>query len=420
MTAPAPHHHGETRPLPADALPERSDVLVVGAGIVGLASAVKILDDAPQGLSVTVVDKETFLTPHQTGRNSGVIHSGIYYAPGSAKATLCRAGRAELLRFCGEHGIAHEICGKVIVALDEAELPALGRLEERAGMNGISVERLGRSELADREPHAAGVAALLVADAGIVDYVAMCQAMVDIIRQRGGVVVGGAAVTAMTETADGVRVQTTAGDTTASVAVNCSGLFSDRVAAASGAPSEVRIMPFRGEYYELRPEARHLVRHLIYPVPDARFPFLGVHLTRMIGGSIHAGPNAVIALAREGYRWRDVDGRDTLEIARARSSWQLARQYWRVGAGEMHRSLSKRAFVKALQRLVPAIDADDLEPSPAGVRAQAIAPDGRLLDDFAWRETPRVVHVVNAPSPAATASLAIGAEIAGRAVSRLR
>jgi L-2-hydroxyglutarate oxidase len=409
---------GPSTPLATDPLPSHTDVLVVGAGIVGLATALAVLEREP-GRSVTVVDKEDHLAPHQTGRNSGVIHSGIYYAPGSAKALTCRAGRERLLRFCAEHDVAHEVCGKVIVALSDDQLPALGRLEERAGQNGIAVQRLDRAQLAEREPEAAGVAALLVADAGIVDFLGMCARMVDLIRQRGGSVVSGTAVVSMTETDGEVRVDTTQGPLTARVAVNCAGLFSDRVAAASGAPSDVRIMPFRGEYFELRPERRHLVRHLVYPVPDARFPFLGVHLTRMIGGSIHAGPNAVIALSREGYRWRDVVPGDVWEMAKAPSSWRLARLYWRTGAGELHRSLSKAAFVRALQRLIPAIEADDLEPSPAGVRAQAIGPDGRLLDDFAWRETNRVVHVVNAPSPAATASLAIGADVAGRIVPRL-
>lgn len=409
---------GPSLPLTADPLPSSTDVLVVGAGIVGLATALALLERRP-GRTVTVVDKEDRLAPHQTGRNSGVIHSGIYYAPGSAKAVTCRAGRERLLRFCAEHDIAHEVCGKVIVALSDDELPALGRLEERAGVNGITVQRLAPAELADREPNAAGVAALLVADAGIVDFLGMCARMVELIRQRGGSVVSGTAVTSMTETPGEVRVDTARGPITARAVVNCAGLFSDRVAAAAGAPSEVRIMPFRGEYYELRPERRDLVRHLVYPVPDARFPFLGVHLTRMIGGSIHAGPNAVIALSREGYRWRDVAPGDVWEMATAPSSWRLARRYWRVGAGELHRSLSKAAFVRALQRLVPALQEDDLEPSPSGVRAQAIGPDGKLLDDFAWRDTARVVHVVNAPSPAATASLAIGDEIAGRAMTRL-
>jgi (S)-2-hydroxyglutarate dehydrogenase len=404
--------------LTGDPLPARSDLVVVGAGIVGLATAAKLLEASP-GTSVTVIEKEHCLAAHQTGRNSGVIHSGIYYQPGSAKARTCRTGRAELLRFCAEHGIAHEVCGKVIVAVDDAELPALARLEDRAAANGITTERLDRAGLAEREPHTRGVAALLVADAGIVDFVQMCEALVGSIRSAGGSVVPGAAVTAMAELGDEVRIETTAGPIRARAAVNCAGLHSDRVAAAAGAPGEARILPFRGEYYELRPQARHLVRHLVYPVPDPRFPFLGVHLTRMIGGSVHAGPNAVVALAREGYRWRDVTPVDAWEVVASRSSWRLARRYWRQGAGELHRSVSKRAFVKALQRLVPEVQGEDLERSPAGVRAQAVGPDGALLDDFAWRETPRVVHVVNAPSPAATASLAIGAEIAGRAALRL-
>ena len=405
--------------LVADPLPAQTDVVVVGAGIVGLATALSVLEEAPDR-SVTVVDKEDRLTPHQTGRNSGVIHSGIYYQPGSAKALTCRAGRELLLRFCAEHDIAHEVCGKVIVALDEGELARLGVLEERAAQNGIATQRLDRAGLAEREPHAAGVAALLVPDAGIVDFVGMCARMVDLIRARGGSIVSGAAVHGLTERDGEVVAETDLGPLRARAGVNCAGLFSDRLAAASGAPGDARIMPFRGEYFELAPHRRHLVNHLIYPVPDPRFPFLGVHLTRMIGGSIHAGPNAVIALARQGYRWRDVSPGDVWEMASAGSSWRLAQRYWRTGVGEMYRSLSKGAFVRALQRLVPAVQADDLEPSPSGVRAQAIGPDGRLLDDFAWRETDRVIHVVNAPSPAATASLAIGREVARRVEQRFQ
>jgi (S)-2-hydroxyglutarate dehydrogenase len=405
--------------LAAAPLPERTDVLVIGAGIVGLATAWQLQQERP-GTHVTVVDKEPELAAHQTGRNSGVIHSGIYYAPGSAKARLCREGRSRLLDFCAAHGIAHEVCGKVIVARDPADLAALAALEDRAARNAIAVERLDGRRLREREPHVAGEAALLVHDAGIVDFVGVSATLVRLVTEAGGVVVGATTVRSAVETGAEVIVETDRGPVRAGAVANCAGLFSDRVAAAAGAPGPVRIMPFRGEYFELRPERRHLVRHLVYPVPDARFPFLGVHLTRMVGGSVHAGPNAVIALAREGYRWRDVVPGDVWELASASSSWRLARRYWRIGLGELHRSVSRAAFVRALQRLVPELVVDDLVASPAGVRAQAIDADGSLLDDFAWRETPRVVHVVNAPSPAATASLAVGAEIAGRVTARLQ
>lgn len=389
------------------------DLLVVGAGIIGLASARAVQRLRP-GTRVTVVEKETREAAHQTGRNSGVIHSGIYYPPGSNKANMVRTGRELLFEFVERHSIPTDLCGKVIVATATDQLDRLGALEERGRQNGLNVSRITRAELREREPHCEGLAALLVPEAGITDYKAMCRALVEEIEADGGEVQFGTLVTNVDERDDRVVVSTDRGSFTARTMINCGGLHSDRVAQMAGRSTRARIMPFRGEYYELVPERRHLVKHLIYPVPDPRFPFLGVHFTRMIDGEIHAGPNAVVALAREGYTWGIIDPGDVKEMALDRGSWVLARRYWRTGAGEMFRSLSKQAFVHALQNLVPEVEAKDLVKSKAGIRAQAIRPDGTLVDDFEFADGPRSVHVVNAPSPAATASLAIGEEIARR------
>ncbi len=366
-----------------------------------------------------MVEKETELALHQTGRNSGVIHSGLYYTPGSLKARTCRDGRAELLAFVEEHDIAHELCGKVVVATTEEELPRLDALEERGRANGVSCVRIGPERLREIEPHAAGIAALEVHDTGIVDYVAMCAKLAELIEAGGGEIRTAAPVEAVRT--NGSRAVVVAGgdELVADVVVNCAGLHSDRVTELSGMESPAAIVPFRGEYYELTPEARHLCRTLIYPVPDPAFPFLGVHVTKMIDGGVECGPNAVLALAREGYRWRDVDRRDLWEVLSSPAFLKLARRYWRTGMGEMWRSASKGAFVKALQRLVPELEAEHLVSAPAGVRAQALAPDGALLDDFAFAESERVVNVVNAPSPAATAALAIGSIVAERTDSHL-
>ena len=395
------------------------DVTIIGAGIIGLATARELLARHP-GMSVVVVDKEQRIASHQTGRNSGVIHSGIYYRPGSAKARLCRDGRARLLEFCADHGVAHELCGKVIVAVDDAERAPLAELARRAEANGVTAELVGPDRLAELEPQVRGVEAIHVADTGIVDFVGMCEAMAAEITASGTADLRlGWPVLDMVEQSDGVDVAGPDGMVTSRWVVNCAGLQSDRIARLTDPAFDVRIMPFRGEYYELTEQSRHLVRDLIYPVPDPRFPFLGVHFTRMIDGNVHAGPNAVPALAREGYRWRDVDGSDVKEILGSSSTWTLARRYWRTELGEIRRSLNKKAFVRALQRLLPAVTADDLVPSAAGVRAQAIGPDGALLDDFVFSESARAVHVVNAPSPAATASLAIGASIVDRLDAKL-
>lgn len=396
------------------AAPER-DLVVVGAGIVGLATARAALAARPDR-RIVVLEKEDAPARHQTGHNSGVIHSGIYYKPGSAKATMVREGREELFAFCAAHDIRVDRCGKVIVAVDDEERPRLDALETRAQEHGITVVRLDPAGLAEREPHARGVAALAVPATAIVSYPDVCRALVAELTAAGVEVRTGFAVASLGERPDGVVVRATTGEEVrAAQLVNCAGLHSDRLARAAGADTGgVRIMPFRGEYYELAPDRSHLCRALVYPVPDPAFPFLGVHLTRMIDGTVHAGPNAVPALRREGYRWRDVDARDLAEVIGSPRTWRLARKYWRTGAGEIHRSLRKAAFVRALRRLCPDIGADDLVPSGAGVRAQAIDARGNLLDDFAFASTARTVHVVNAPSPAATASLAIGRAIVAR------
>lgn len=397
----------------------KGNVVIVGAGIVGLATAWRLTQSRPD-LSVTVLDKEPALARHQTGHNSGVLHSGIYYRPGTNKAVTCREGRSALLDLCRERGIAHEVNGKVIVATQPNQLAPLADLEARAAENGVTTRRLGRTELRELEPHAAGVAALHVPDAGIVDFTAVCHALASDLNQRGATIRTEAQVADLAETASGVTVTLASGEQLrAGLVVTCGGLHSDRLARMVQPELDEQILPFRGEYYELRPSRRHLVNDLIYPVPDPRFPFLGVHLTRMIDGSIHAGPNAVLALAREGYRWTDIDPAHLIEVARFPGWWRLARSYWRTGVGEYYRSLSKQAFVRALQRLVPELEADDLERSPAGIRAQAVSPEGSLLDDFVWSETDRVVSVLNAPSPAATASLAIGQRITDRALAHL-
>jgi L-2-hydroxyglutarate oxidase len=394
------------------------DVVVVGAGIVGLATAAA-LTSLPNRPSVLVIDKEGALAAHQTGRNSGVIHSGIYYKPGSLKAETAAKGRIALERFCTEHRVEFERCGKVVVAASTAELGRLDALEQRARANGLHVERVGRERMLELEPHVGGVAGLRVPETGIVDFRAVCRALGAIVVGAGGTILLRTHLLDIEERAGGVRIETSAGDVEASTAVNCAGLQSDRVARKHADDDGVRIVPFRGEYFALRPDRAHLVRNLVYPVPDPAFPFLGAHFTRMIHGGVHAGPNAVLALSREGYRWRDVDPADVAELVANPALRRLAREHWRTGAGEVRRSLSKRAFVRALRRLVPEIEEDDLVRAPSGVRAQALDADGALADDFRLRETARIVDVVNAPSPAATASLEIGRRVAALVAQRL-
>lgn len=394
-----------------------SDVLIAGGGIVGLATAYQLTRHYPR-LRVTVLEKEQHLAQHQSGRNSGVLHSGIYYKPGSLKALTCRQGRSLMQAFCEREGIPFEICGKVIVATEERELPTLQMLAERGQANGVQCAVIEGEQLRELEPHVAGLQAIYVPEAGIIDFRRVCQRLAERVCEAGGEVVTGAKVLAVRETSDSVGVGTSQGDFTTHYFVNCAGLYSDEIARLSGVHPPARIVPFRGEYYLLSEEARGLCRNLIYPVPDPRFPFLGVHFTRTISGEVECGPNAVLAFAREGYHKTDVHWRELWSTLCYPGFWRLARRYWRTGFGEMWRSLSKRAFVRSLQRLVPSVRAEYLRPAPAGVRAQAVAPDGKMLDDFVWIDTPRTVHVLNAPSPAATASLAIGEKIMQRLSER--
>lgn len=392
---------------------DRADLCVVGAGIVGLATAWAATKRRP-GARVVVLEKEDSVAYHQTGRNSGVIHSGIYYKPGSLKAETCRAGRAALIDFCREHGVSYELCGKVVVALDESELPALETIRERAVANGAQVEVLGPEALAEIEPHAAGVRALRVPETGIVDYRGMCDALAQLIIDAGGEVRFNTKVESLIAPGDGYQVETSAGLVAAERVVNCAGLHSDRVAESFGDDSEAKIVPFRGEYYELTEDAKHLCRHLIYPVPDPSFPFLGVHFTRMVSGAVECGPNAVLAYAREGYTKTHVDLPDLFDSLTYPGFLRLASKHWKTGLGEVWRSWSKAAFVKALQRLIPELRSEHLRPAPAGVRAQALLPSGELVDDFLFGGEDGVVHVLNAPSPGATASLAIGEAVIDR------
>ena len=384
-----------------------AQVAIVGGGIVGLATAYQLLQRRPD-CSVLVLEKENSVGTHQTGHNSGVLHSGIYYRPGSLKAMNCRAGKLAMEAFCAEHHIDFDICGKVIVAVDERELPALQRIFERGQLNGVRCEMIGPERLRELEPHVSGVQAIHVPEAGIVNFRQVCEKMAELVQQQGGRVVTGTRVTALRQNGQQVVIETSRDTWTASYAINCAGLFCDRVAATSGTKPAAQIVPFRGEYYELKPEAHYLVKNLIYPVPDPNFPFLGVHFTRMIQGGIECGPNAVLAFAREGYRKTDVNVRDLLEALTYPGFLRLGRRYWRVGLGEMWRSFNKKAFVRALQRLVPEVRSELLVAARAGVRAQAITPDGSMVDDFLIQRTDRVVHVESAPSPAATSSLNIG------------
>jgi L-2-hydroxyglutarate oxidase len=388
------------------------DVAVIGGGIVGLATALALVERGTR--NVVVFETEPHVAAHQTGHNSGVIHSGIYYKPGSAKARTCADGREAMYRFCGEHGIPHDRCGKVIVATHPRELPALDEIERRGIANGlIGLKRLSGEELTEYEPHVAGVAGLHVCETGIVDYKAVAAKYAELVGKGGGQVRTAVRFVGLTRDATELVLHTTAGDLRAKFLVGCAGLHADRVAKLCGVEPGVTIVPFRGEYYELRPHARHLVRNLIYPVPDPRFPFLGVHFTRMIGGGIEAGPNAVLAFRREGYRFAHVSRRDLTEMLRHRGFWRMAARFWRTGLSEMKRSLSEYSFWDSLRKLVPAVRRSDIMRAGAGVRAQALGPDGKLVDDFHVRTADRMAHVLNAPSPAATASLSVGRSIAG-------
>jgi (S)-2-hydroxyglutarate dehydrogenase len=395
-----------------------SAVAIVGGGIVGLATAWQLTERYPR-LSVLVLEKEAAVGEHQTGHNSGVLHSGIYYKPGSLKAVNCRTGKRAMEAFCSEHGVPFEICGKVIVAVNDVERPHLARIFERGGQNGVACELIGPERLRELEPHAAGVQAVHVPEAGIVNYRAVCRKLTELVTARGGEVRCGARVTAVRQTGQEIALETAAGAVTADYLVTCSGLQSDRVAQLTGIKPEAQIVPFRGEYYELLPSAEHLCRNLIYPVPNPAFPFLGVHFTRMIEGGIECGPNAVLAFAREGYRKTDINLADFCETLAFRGFRKLAMKYWRVGAGEMWRSWSKAAFVRALAHLIPEIKSAHLVPARAGVRAMALAPDGEIVDDFVIQSSGRIVNVLNAPSPAATSSLNIGKLVVEKLAERL-
>jgi L-2-hydroxyglutarate oxidase LhgO len=396
-------------------VPQPSDIAIVGGGIVGLATALALTEARPR-LRLAILDKEPRLAAHQTGHNSGVIHSGAYYRPGSLKARLCVEGARLMKRFCDEHAIRWEECGKLIVATRPEEQPRLAALHERGTANGLrGLKVLAPEEVREHEPHCRAVRALLVPETGIVDYGQVAGRLAALLQARGAEILTGARVTAIARQADGLTLETPRGPVPARRLVNCAGLYSDRVARMTGARPEVRIIPFRGEYYLIRPERRWLVRNLIYPVPDPEFPFLGVHFTRTIHGEVEAGPNAVLAFAREGYTLGTVRAGETLQALAYRGFWNMARRYWRMGCYEMYRSMSRAAFVRSLQRLVPAIRPEDVARGGAGVRAQAVSPDGSLVDDFRISVGASAVHVVNAPSPAATASLAIGRHIAALA-----
>lgn len=397
---------------------DRFDVAVVGAGIVGLATALSILESGP-AVRLVVLEKEARVGVHQTGHNSGVVHSGVYYRPGSQKARLCVEGVRLLRTFCDEEGLAYRPYGKLLVAVDESEVPALEEIHRRGAANGVpGLRLLDPSGIRDLEPAAAGVRGLHVQGTASVDFGTVAAALARRVEQRGGEVRTGAGVVSAS-IGEELRLRTTGGDVAARLLVNCAGLQADRVVRLLGAEPPVRIIPFRGEYYTLRPERAGLVKGMIYPVPDPRFPFLGVHFTRTVAGAVEAGPNAVLALAREGYRWRDVSPLDLGEILRYPGFWRLAGRYWRTGLAETVRSLSARAFVAGLQRLVPAVHQEDVQRAGSGVRAQAVDRRGFLVDDFVIEESDRAVHVLNAPSPAATASLAIGRQLAALIGERL-
>lgn len=383
------------------------DTVIVGGGMIGLATAREMLKRQPD-TKLAVLEKETQITQHQSGHNSGVIHSGIYYVPGSLKAKACVAGHDEMLAFCDEHGIGYDLCGKVIVALDEGELPRLQTLYERGIANGVQgLEMIGPERLRELEPYAAGIRAIYSPNTGIIDYPKVAQAYAHDLCAAGGEIITDCRVTGIETRADSTILNTPQGDIEAKFVITCGGLYSDKLAQMSGADKSVQIVPFRGDYYVLRPEKRHMVKSLIYPVPDPQFPFLGVHFTRTIKGEVWAGPNAVLAFAREGYgRW-DIKPGELAAVLRFGGFWKMARRYWRTGISEMYRDYSKAAYAKELRRYMPALQTDDLLPGPSGVRAQALASDGRLVDDFLIRHGERVAHVQNAPSPGATSSLVI-------------
>jgi L-2-hydroxyglutarate oxidase LhgO len=388
-----------------------ADLLIIGAGIVGLATALEAKRRFPD-MRLVVVEKEDHVAAHQTGHNSGVIHSGLYYKTGSLKARNCVAGAASMKRFCLEHGVLFEECGKLVIATTPEEVPRLEQLHQRGIANGVpGLRMLDREQFREIEPHCSGIRALQVPTTGIVDYTVVANKYAELIERPGGEIVLNAKVLGLREDGQSNIVETKAGVFRARYVINCAGLYSDAVARMAGVHTELEIVPFRGEYYEVKPERRNLVKALIYPVPDPRFPFLGVHFTRRVNGSVEAGPNALLALRREGYTGASVDLSEAMETLGFPGFWKMARRYWRMGLAEQYRSCVKAAFVKSLQKMVPELQESDLAPGGSGVRAQAVDKNGNLLDDFHFVHSKRMIHVCNVPSPAATASLEIGREI---------
>ena len=391
---------------------DRFDLTIIGGGIVGIATAMTLKQRHPK-LRVCVTEAEGRVAAHQSGHNSGVLHSGIYYKPGSDKAKLCRSGKEMMEAFCDEHQVPWDRCGKVVVATNQSELERLDRIQERARANGVIHERIDEHQLKEIEPASAGIAALYVPETGIVNYRCVCEKMADRFRDLGGVLQLDFQVSKIESVGHSLLLNNPAGTSISSGGlINCAGLYSDRICRLAGGKSDLKVLPFRGEYYELAPGSEALCRNLIYPVPDPSFPFLGVHFTRMVDGGVECGPNAVFALSRTGYRWSDVSPADILEAVAFSGFRRLAAKHWRMGIGEMHRSLSKHAFVRALQHLIPSIRSEHLIPGRSGVRAQAVTPDGKLYDDFLIVPSDRAIHVLNAPSPAATSSLAIASHVA--------
>ena len=394
------------------------DIAVIGGGIVGTATAMQLLQK--KNLSLILIEAENELAAHQTGRNSGVIHSGLYYKPGSLKALNCAEGRNLLYKFCKENQIEHEKCGKIVIAVDNKEIHALNELERKGKANGLTnIKRISRDEIKTYEPYAAGIEGLFVGETGIVNYSDVTNAYERIIREKNGEIKLNCRFISLNKKNNELILNTSSDEIHSKFLINCGGLQSDRIASQCGLETDVQIIPFRGEYYKLKKEKEYLVKNLIYPVPDPRFPFLGVHFTRMINGGIEAGPNAVLAFKREGYKFSDISLKDISEMLNFPGFWKMGKKYYKTGFHEFYRSLSKHAFVSALQKLIPDIKEDDVLPYKAGVRAQAVDKNGNLLDDFKIIENTNMIHILNAPSPAATASLSIGNKIANMAIDKI-
>lgn len=392
--------------------PMKTDIAVIGGGLVGLATAYQLKLAHPEK-GVTVIEKEAAVCMHQSGHNSGVIHTGMYYKPGSSKALNCTKGRKLITSFCREFGVKFEVCGKLIVATDESELPALKSIFERGRENGVRCDMIDQAAVREIEPHVRAVKAIHVKDAGIIDYKGVANKLAELLQERGGTLRLSSPLTGSRRSGDGFVLESPSGEVEARYVIACAGLQSDRVSSLLGLAPEGKIVPFKGEYYSLKPERAHLCKHLIYPVPDPSFPFLGVHFTRMIDGTVECGPNAVLALAREGYTKLGFNLKDAMDTLGYAGFRKLAKRYWRTGAREIARSLSKGQFARSLARLIPEVTASDIVPAAPGIRAQAVDSEGKLIDDFSIREAPGVVSVLNAPSPAATSCLSLGIDIAG-------